>query len=445
MAYIEDSYHELKESVGESLPNVAAAFANTEGGEIVIGIKNNGTVVGLREDTLDQTQQKLEKCIKSVDPVPIHSIERQVIEGKNIIVARISKFADGFCTYKGAFYYRHGSVTDRLGGVQLRDFLASRNLVYFDSQPCANAAIEDIDEEKLANFLSKRSGVQHGVSVIEALKNLDILRVRQGKHEIANAAILFFGKNPYRFFKQNEVRLVSFSGYEASESIIDRIDLQSTVPENVEEALKFIRRNTKASYEVKGLERIEVPEYPERAIREAIVNAAAHRDYFSADATQIRIFSNRIEFINPGTLPDGIDMRNIDAGVSIKRNPIIYQLMRDMHYMEGLATGVPLIKGEMNRAKMPQPRFEIIGSFFKLTLYNRLGEHFNFNTLNERQKVGIEAIRKNGKITSKEYAGITNVAAPTAVADLSKLVKEGILNKIGRTRGAFYIIAEGKG
>ena len=146
----------------------------------------------------------------------------------------------------------------------------------------------------------------------------------------------------------------------------------------------------------------------------------------------------------PARFPEGIDTRNIDAGISIKRNPIVYQLMRDMRYIEGLATGVPLIKGEMKKAGLLLPKFEIVGSFFMLTLYNRLGEHFDFNTLNERQKLGIEIIRKNGKITSKEYASITGVAAPTAIADLSKLVKEGIPNNVGRTRGAFYIIAESK-
>ena len=133
MTYVEDSYHELKEHVSDKLPEIIAAFANTDGGEIIIGVKDNGTVIGILDSQLDEMQRKLENYIKSVEPAPPHRIERKIEEGKNIIVVTIFKMQDGFCTYKGVFYYRHGSVTDRLGGAQLKDFLASRNMIYFSS------------------------------------------------------------------------------------------------------------------------------------------------------------------------------------------------------------------------------------------------------------------------------------------------------------------------
>ena len=443
MSYVEDSYHELKEHVSDRLPEAIAAFANADGGEIVIGIKDNGAVVGISEGALDSMQRKLENYIKSLDPVPTHKIERRIEEGKNIIVVTISKVSDGFCTYKGVFYYRHGSVTDRLGGAQLKDFLASRNMIYFDSQVCAGATIEDMDQKKLDFFLEKRSEANSGkAAVVDELANLGLLRRRKGSIEITNAAMLFFGKDPYRLFKQDEVRMASFSGYDASDEVLDKEDVHGTIPENVEEALKFIKRNTRASYEIKDLKRVEVPEYPERALREALVNAAAHRDYFSPDSIQIRVFSNRIEFINPGTPPEGISISAMDSGISIKRNPVIYQLMRDMRYMEGMATGIPLIKSEMSKAGMPLPEYKTVGSFLVLVLYNRLGKRFDFNMLNDRQKRGIEAIRAHGKITSTEYARQNKISNPTAIADLRAMVKEGLLKRVGRTRGAFYIINE---
>ncbi len=445
MAYVEDNYHELKENVSDKLPQVIAAFANTDGGEIIIGVNDKGAVIGIPESELDAVQKKLENYIKSVDPNPAHRIERRIEEGKNIIAVTISKIEDAFCTYKGAFYYRHGSVTDRLGGAQLKDFLSLRNILYFDSQACAGATMEDVDEKKLNAFLEKRSEADSGkAAIVDKLANLGLLRKRQGRVEISNAAILFFGKDPYKFFKQNEVRMASFAGYNASDEVLDREDIRSTMPENVDEALKFIKRNTRATYEIKDLKRVEVPEYPERALREALVNAVAHRDYFSPDSIQIRVFSNRIEFINPGTPPEGISIEAMDSGVSIKRNPVIYQLMRDMRYMEGMATGIPLIKSEMAKAGMPAPEYKIVGSFLFLVLYNRLGKRFDFNMLNGRQKRGIEAIRTKGKITSAEYARQNGVSMPTAIADLNMMVKEGLLKRVGRTRGAFYIINESR-
>ncbi len=210
----------------------------------------------------------------------------------------------------------------------------------------------------------------------------------------------------------------------------------------MEEAARFIKKNTNATYEVKGLQRIEVTEYPERALREAIVNAVAHRDYFSADSIQIRIFSNRIEFINPGKTLEGIDIKNMDTGISIKRNPLVYQLMHDMGYMEGMATGIPMIKREMKAAGMPEPEYSIVGSFLVLTLYNKLGKKLDFDTMNERQKNGVEEARSKGRITTKEYAELNKVSMPTALIDLDRMVKADLLKKVGKTRRSFYLLNE---
>ncbi len=441
--YVEDDFHELKENAGGNLSETAAAFANTEGGEIVIGVRKEGSIVGISDKELDMVEQKIENSIRAVSPIPTHSIERKVEEGKNILVVRISKL-EGICTYKGIVYYRHGSVTNKLDGGQLREFLASRNMLYFDGQVCENATIEDIDKGKLEKFMERRSNQREVLSrnMEGVLLNLGVARMRQGRFQLTNAALLFFGKDPFAFFKQNEIRLASFSGHDASSEILDKADFHMAILENVEEAMKFIKKNTRSMYEVKGLQRIEVPEYPERVIREAIVNAVAHRDYFSADAIQIRIFSNRVEFINPGKPPEGIDIGKMDSGISVKRNPLIYQLMRDMRYMEGMATGIPMIKKLMSEAGMPPPEYSISGPFLILTLYNKLGKRLDLSTLNERQRRGIEEIRRKGRITAKEYAKINLVSIPTAISDIAGMVDAGLLKRIGKTRGSFYIINE---
>ncbi len=440
--YVEDDFHELKENAGGNLSETVAAFANAEGGEIIIGVKKEGTIVGINEEELDVVQQKIENGIKAVSPIPTHSIERKLENGKNILVVRISKL-EGICTYKGIVYYRHGSETNRLEGGQLKEFIASRGILYFDGQICENATIDDIDREKLKEFMKRRSLEQTETASMEGmLLNLGAARMQQGKFQLRNVALLFFGKDPFKFFKNNEIRLASFSGNDASSEILDKADLHMTIPENIEEAMRFIKRNTRAMYEVRGLQRVEVAEYPERAIREAIVNAVAHRDYFSADSIQIRIFSNRIEFMNPGKPPDGINVEQIDVGISIKRNPIIYQLLRDMGYMEGMATGIPMIKRLMNEAGMPQPEYKVVGSFLVLTLYNKLGKRLDFNSLNDRQKHGIEEIRSKGRITTKEYAKLNKVSHPTAANDLGIMLRSGIIKRVGKTRGAYYTLNE---
>lgn len=444
MEYIEDSMHELKESVNNDIPKVASAFANTEGGEILIGFKNDGSVIGIDRSQADLMQRHIEEYIKEINPVPRHLISFKDMGGKSVFVVRIEQIYDGFCTYKGVFYYRHGSITNRLEGIELKDFLTSRNMIFFDRQPLLNTTIDDVDENKLKTFLQIRTPNFKYNSIEDAIANLGLFVNSGKKDRLNNAAILFFGKDPWQFFKQSEIRIASFSDLDASSEVLNRKDIHFTIPENIEEAEKFIKANTKATYEIHDLKRVEVPEYPNRVIREVLVNALAHRDYFSADAVQIHIFTNRIEFINPGILPGGISLEELGK-ISVRRNPLIYQLMRDMKYMEGLATGIPMMKEEMRKVKLQGPEFRIIGSFFSTTLYNKLGKKLDFNILNPRQKRALEVIRSKGSITSAEYVELNGVASPTAVSDLSKMVKERILRKIGITKGAYYIGAGQQG
>lgn len=184
------------------------------------------------------------------------------------------------------------------------------------------------------------------------------------------------------------------------------------------------------------LEREEIPEYPYEVTREALVNAVTHRDYFSRDAVQINIFENRMEIINPGTLPPGLTFKVLGS-LSVQRNPLTYRLMRDIGLIEGLATGIPRMRSAMKRANLPEPVFEELGNFFRVTLYNRPEKRKD--GISDRQQKTISYMEKNPSINSKTYAKLTGVSHPIAVADLNDLVKKEVLKKIGKTRGAYYV------
>ncbi len=142
--------------------------------------------------------------------------------------------------------------------------------------------------------------------------------------------------------------------------------------------------------------RAEVLEYPESVIREAIVNAIAHRDYFSKDAIQIYIFDNRIEITNPGSLPKGLT-KELFGTISVQRNPIIYRFLRDYGYVEGLETGIPRMKNAMRKRGLADPQFKFTETFFRITLYNTKTIKKtieSFEDLNERQK-------KSNKLSKK--------------------------------------------
>lgn len=423
-----DNFREISKSI--------CAFANAFGGRILVGVNNDGSTHGVPEAQLDSLQQRLEGAIQQVSPMPFHKIMVQEKDGKKIIAVEVYPVGQGsFCTFSGIVYYRAGSKDVKLEGRTLQDFMVKRRILSFD-ESISRASVSDMDAGKLRDFLKKRSpSVEFDEAKIgEYLLNMG-LAVKNADLHILNAANLFFAREPARFLPQNEVKLVRFKGTEAVD-ILDSRMASSTIIENLKEAEDFIRKNTRTAYRIERLERVEAPEYPTVVVREALVNALVHRDYFSRDAIQINIFEDRIEFINPGTLPNGLSLQILGT-LSVQRNPLTYRLMRELKLVEGLATGIPRMRGAMKAARLPEPRFEELGSFFRVTLYNK--KPVERGEINERQKRALAYLSKNPSITSKTYMKLNSVSHPIAVLDLNKLGNLGKIKRIGKTRGTYYI------
>jgi len=437
---VESQGLEFKEKVENfrEISKTACAFANAFGGKISIGIGNKGSVMGVSENEIDSLQQRIEGAIQQLSPVPLHKIYVEGMERKKIVQAEIYRIGDGaFCTLGGMVYYRTGSTNSKLEGRTLQDYMVSRRILSFDESR-SKACIEDIDTSKLKDFMKIRSPKTNfgGGKTAEYLINLGLAQ-KNGELWIRNATLLFFAQEPARFIPQNEIRMAKFRGTRPVD-IMDSKFSNSTILENLREAEDFIRKNTRTALKIEKLEREEVPEYPLPAIREALVNALTHRDYFSRDAVQINVFDDRIEFINPGTLPQGLTLK-ILGSLSIQRNPLTYMIMRDFRMVEGMATGIPRMRSLMKEAGLPEPHFEELGSFFKVTLYNKHGA--GIEGLNERQKLAVSYLDKNPSLKSKTYEKMAGVSNPVAVADLNDLAAKGLVKKIGKTRGAYYVKA----
>ncbi|MBI2665079.1 hypothetical protein HYX12_00475, partial [Candidatus Woesearchaeota archaeon] len=178
------------------------------------------------------------------------------------------------------------------------------------------------------------------------------------------------------------------------------------------------------------------------AVREAIINAVAHRDYFNKNEIQLSIFDDRIEITNPGGLPEGMSPELLGS-LSIQRNPIIYQLLKDYAYMEGIGSGISKIRRLMKENKLSDPEFIITKDFFRLVLRLRKGkEAVPSLELTKRQINIIDYLKKNKKMKSKECATINKISNPTAVKELTQLEKKGLIQKVGTYRGAYYILKE---
>lgn len=433
---------EFKQAVKnfKEIGKTACAFANAFGGRIVVGVDDKGGVVGIPDGEIDILQQRLEGAIQQVTPVPFHSISVEEVDGKRTVVVEVSQAGQGtFCTHGGIVYHRTGSVNTKLGGRTLQSYLMDRYILSFD-EARSEAGLGDIDPVRLEAFLVKRTpGLRFDEGrMMDYLTSLRLVKTN-GRPSLLNAALLFFAEDPGRFVPQSEIKLVRFKGREPVD-IIDSRFVGGTVLELLREAEDFIKRNTRTAFKIEGTEREEVPEYPEPVIREALVNALTHRDYFGRDAVQVNMFSDRIEFVSPGNLPTGLTVELLGT-ISKQRNPMTYHLMRDMGLVEGLATGIPRMRSAMRDANLPAPRFEELAGFFRVTLLNGTG--VDSVGLNKRQKEALAYLQENPIITSSQYRAMFDVSNPVAVADLNDLVERGILRKVGKTRGAYYEVAEG--
>ena len=209
--------------------------------------------------------------------------------------------------------------------------------------------------------------------------------------------------------------------------------------------MAFIKANIPKSIEIENeLKREERYYYPIDVIREAIVNAIAHRDYFSKDAIQIYVFEDRIEITNPGSLPQALP-RELFGTISVQRNPLTYRILRDYGYVEGLGSGIPRMINEMRSYGLRDPEFGIYEAFFRVILRNAKSELKPIKShkdLNERQLIAIEFLKKNKSIKTKMYVKLNKVSLATATREINEMMKFSYLKKIGSYKGVYYVLKE---
>lgn len=440
MVYVESQTMELKREVDDThkFQKTACAFANTHGGKILIGIDNDGQTVGLPDSDLDRLQQRIVQALRQLAPVPFYDVEILDVDDKKVIQVEIEPMMYGsMCSLQGIIYYRHGSVTERAEGAILQELLVKRKLIDFELT-FTRVGPDTIDVEALKEYMGIRSPtLQFDAGRIESyLMSLGVLN-QLGGGRMNNAGVMFFFPTPSEIIPQFEIKLVRFKGTTPVQ-ILDAAFVSRPMLRLLAEAEKFVARNTRNAFRIEGMDRIEVPEYPMNVIREALVNAVAHRNYFDANAIQVNIFDDRIEILSPGALPEGLTLKDLGA-YSIQRNPTIYKMLRDVRKVEGLATGIPRIKEALREGGYPEPSFEELGGkFFRLIVWNR--EFAGYEWLSQRQRAGLDFIEKNGSMTLAHYAWMNSLSTSTATEDIREMIEKGLLERIGKTRGSRYVL-----
>ncbi|MCX6877532.1 MAG: DUF4062 domain-containing protein [Verrucomicrobia bacterium] len=336
---------------------------------------------------------------------------------------------------KAALYASLVQFLDERGVLQSRPF---------DERVHPDASLADLDEEGLTRFVrmarhERQFALAESTPLPEILTHLDLLRDGQP----SQGALLLFGKNPQRFFPASEVRCMHFHGTTIQRPAPFYRIFKGNLFSLVEQTVDFIL--SKLNYRIgTRAESAQAPgeyELPPSVIREAVVNAIAHRDYTQPAAIQASVFSDRIEIRNPGGLLPPLTSEQLHRPhASIARNHHICEALYLARYIEKYGTGTLMMIAETTACSLPEPDFEATPGEFVIILWRdwltpdvvaRLG-------LNERQRMAITYARDNGRINNSELRKLTGASAPTSKRDLEELAKSGVFEVFGGGRSTAY-------
>lgn len=333
----------------------------------------------------------------------------------------------------------------------LVDYLEANGAIQvkpFEERPCPEATLADLDRLAVADFvrlarLERQFPLPEKTQVADVLAHLHLLSGEQPTH----AAILLFGRDPQRFLPAAEVRCMHFHGTEVQRPVPFYRVFKGTLFEQVDMAVDFVMSKLNRSVGTRA-ESIQAPvryEIPPDVIREAIVNAIAHRDYASAGAVQVSVFADRVEVWNPGTLPAPLTPEGLrHPHGSIARNPRICEALFLARYIEKYGTGTLMMIRESLAHKLPEPDFAQRGGEFTIALWRDwlTAEVMIQLDLNERQRLALAYLKMHGKITNADYQQVAGAIKKTATRDLNDLKNKGVLEQRGsRGPGVHYVLA----
>ncbi len=361
-----------------------------------------------------------------------------------LIVIDVSDGHDKPYACSKCFFIRNGANSQKLTRNEIIEYFQKEGRIRFDELKNDKAIFEnDFDERAFKDFLNL-AGITHSIDKMSLLRNLDCI-TDDGK--FTNAGVLFFAKDIDFLLNYAIVVCVLYKGTEKV-NILDKKDFKGNIVENINNAILFVKRHTNVQYKIEKLQREEIPDIPDIALREAIINAVCHRDYFDKSANVlIEVFDDRVEISNPGGLPSG--MKPSDFGhKSVARNPLIASLLNRIHYIEKVGTGINRIKQAVAETENSSVEFSFDGGFSvvfrKLSEISAQSEAVEGSEITVRETVGkiLEAIRDNPTITREELSQVTDLSIRGVEWNLARLKKEGKIKRIGPDRGGQWEIID---
>lgn len=364
----------------KGLSNHITAFANADGGTLVIGIEDNGEITGIDDYTKnvnDILRVPFDYCKPSV------FVETEIVEcmdnqgqPNHILVINIPQSSELHANQQDDVYYRMGEKSQKLSFDDRLRLMYSKGSRYYEDEPVTDSSFDDIDMDFVSSYCHKIGYTRSPEDYIR--QNKSYIVSKNGRQEMSCAAILLFGKNPQQFFQRARIRFIRYEGTEAKVGtemnvIKDKI-FTGRILDMIAETLSFVSDQIK---EYTCLDKDgkfkTTPEFPEFVWKELIINAAAHRDYsIKGTDIQIKMFDDRIVVESPGSLPGIVRLNNMRQ-VHFSRNPKIAAFLHEYEYVQEFGEGIDRIYKEMEKAGLPAPEYKAVAFMLNATIWNKLG------------------------------------------------------------------------
>lgn len=428
--YIESETVELKQELTKNIKKEIVAFANSKGGTIYIGITDTGEILGLKDIKSDI--ESLSGMIREgiIGNLTTYTdIEIKEIDKKDVIELHITSAPEKpyYLADKGlkssGVYIRHGSSTIQATDEIIRKMLIESSKKSFEEE------ISNVQELTFdyASEIFKKRNIEFSNEKFKSLKMIT-------DNKFNNLALLLSDQNPYT------VKCAIFDGTNKT-LFKDRKELSGSYLKIVEDAFYYMNLSNHISSTFNGLQRIDKKDYPDFSIREALLNAIIHRDYYFNGSILLSIFDDRIEINSTGGLISTLSLNDVYNGVSESRNPNFAEIFHRLNYVENYGTGIGRIINEYQNSKS-KPIIELSENVFKITLPNLNYIESNKNEFNNmtQEEIITRYVKEKSKITRLEVEKLLNIGNTRSKQIINKLLEDHILVKKGTGKNTYYVL-----
>jgi len=442
---------ELKKSTSElkeAIISIVSILNKHQKGELYFGVDRDGKTVG--QTVTENTLREISRTVsEQVEPKIFPKIKEIAMEGKHCVHVEFS--GENVPYYaQGRAYVRVGDEDRKISAGEIERMILKRNTgqLRWDNQRCKKTSIEDIDSLAITRFLRSAKSANRitisGTNKILILKKLGF--VTEGK--LTNAAVVLFGKKPREFFLNAIVKCGRFKS-ELKEEFFDLRDIEGNLFDCIEKTVGFLKDHLRLTARIEGLYRKEKWEIPIEALREAIINALIHRDYFSDGFTYIKLYDDKIVISNPGKLPDNLKIEDLyKEHESIPRNPLLAETLYYTGLIDVWGRGIKNIVEMLAAENLPKPTFEVSGGHFRIIFQRpeikrempgRLSGTLN-GALSGTLNPVLGCIKENPGIQANQISNSIKKPIDTVKKQIKQLTDKGlVIRKGSRKTGGYWM------